>query len=1090
DLLLEQLHSLPDYPVIDVTVAAFFRFEDLLGNATLFFLHEIFRRDDRAKNTIAALQREGLLLDMRDVKATQEKILTRLNKQLDEQNAIAMQALKAGNFSQASQMSSQLERLQKSIKDVPENLQAAKDAWQKTHQQWVNFAARFDSWGKLLNSQISQVLAETETLHWEIEAVHDDVRANLAKSAEIADDVKALKQSMADLMARFDLSAQVKLSDEFTHHNSMSLKLIQSAITKLKALPHSHPDYNKVVLMGGSLLSSTGDIAAAEKLFLQAFNEAAPHSAEKALASFNLFLVRLRNKDYEQALVDLQTAIEIDRHYALHDIDKYPMIRLLGAGGMGSVFLCRDQWGEKQVVVKCFWEGRKGTRQAVFGEAMLMRQVAGAYVPAPLDCGYVDAHRQERPYFVSEYIEGALDGEIWLAQHGAFDVSTGIAVGIQIAKGLEVAHEKGIYHLDLKPANLLFKQTATGLMVKIIDFGLARVATSLRQEAMSRRTTAGMTQFGQAIMGTLLYAPPEQMGEERYGKPGAKSDFYAFGATLYRLMTNESPRTLNPRRLSDAPPELFDLLCHCKEENPRLRPKTAAEVVKRLETIFTAMTIVVSPTGNCQTISAAIKKAKAGDRILIKPGVYQEDLVIDKPLKIIGDGEVADIVVESQNASCITMKTDHALVRGLSLRNRAEKRYAVDMPQGQFTLEYCDITSDTLACVGIHGSETEGIVSHCQIHDGKDPGIMVYENGTGRIENCDIFGNAFAGIEIKTGGNHVIQHCQIHDNKQGGIYVYEDGKGRIENCDIFGNALAGIEIKTGGNPVIQHCQIHDGKGPGIFVNENGTGRIENCEIFGNAYAGIQIREGSNPVIQHCQIHDNQGGIFVNENGKGRIENCDIFGNAFSGIQIREGSNPVIQHCQIHDNQGGIFVNENGKGRIENCEIFGNAKAGITISEGGNPVIQHCQIHDNQGGIFVNENGTGQIESCEIFGNADVGMEIKTGSNPLVKNCQIHDNKNKNRFRQEVKEGGVVVWKNGKGRIENCNIFGNTDAGIAITEGGNPVIQKCTIKQNGYEAVWVYDGGAGTIENCDLRDNAKGAWDIESGCQVRRSGNKE
>jgi serine/threonine protein kinase len=179
---------------------------------------------------------------------------------------------------------------------------------------------------------------------------------------------------------------------------------------------------------------------------------------------------------------------------------------------MGCVFLCRDQWDEKQVVVKCFWEGRKGSRKEVFGEAMLMRKIAGAYVPEPLDCNYVDAHRQERPYFVSEYIEGALDGENWLAEHGAFDVSTGIAVGRIIAKGLEVAHENGIYHLDLKPANLLFKQTHTGLEVKIIDFGLARVATSLRQEAMSRRSASGMSEFGQTVMGTLLYAPPEQLG--------------------------------------------------------------------------------------------------------------------------------------------------------------------------------------------------------------------------------------------------------------------------------------------------------------------------------------------------------------------------------------------------------------------------------------------------------------------------------------------------------------------------------------------------------------------------------------------------
>ena len=62
DLILEQLHRLPDY----LAVEAFFRFEDLLGNATLFFLHEIFRRDQRTQETIAALQRENLLLDVRE----------------------------------------------------------------------------------------------------------------------------------------------------------------------------------------------------------------------------------------------------------------------------------------------------------------------------------------------------------------------------------------------------------------------------------------------------------------------------------------------------------------------------------------------------------------------------------------------------------------------------------------------------------------------------------------------------------------------------------------------------------------------------------------------------------------------------------------------------------------------------------------------------------------------------------------------------------------------------------------------------------------------------------------------------------------
>jgi serine/threonine protein kinase len=100
---------------------------------------------------------------------------------------------------------------------------------------------------------------------------------------------------------------------------------------------------------------------------------------------------------------------------------------------------------------------------------MKMRKIAGEYVPQPLDCGYADSTRQEHPYFVTEYIEASLDGEDWLSRYGKLDVPTGISVGLQIALGLQTAHSKGIYHLDLKPANLLFKPTDTGLMVKIID---------------------------------------------------------------------------------------------------------------------------------------------------------------------------------------------------------------------------------------------------------------------------------------------------------------------------------------------------------------------------------------------------------------------------------------------------------------------------------------------------------------------------------------------------------------------------------------------------------------------------------------------
>jgi formylglycine-generating enzyme required for sulfatase activity/tetratricopeptide (TPR) repeat protein len=386
-----------------------------------------------------------------------------------------------------------------------------------------------------------------------------------------------IETTITTLMAQLNLSSQVKPRDEFTPHNHTSLQLIREAMIQLKQLPAQMPEYSRVSLRVGSALSSTGELLQAERLFTQVI-ENTNKISEKALAYFNLFQVQLRRNAYQKALDNLQAAIAIDApRYALHDVARYPIIRLLGAGGMGCVFLCHDQLSKNQVVVKCFWEGCKEQHEEVFGEMMTMQEIAGDYVPKPLDCGYVDAAQQERPYFVTEYIEGVLDGETWLDKYGKLGERISIAVGLQIAKGLQIAHEKDLCHLDLKPANLLLKTTRIGLTVTIIDFGIAqRIATSLRNTVNSDTVTT--TALGKKIMRTLDYAPPEQKGVQRFGNPSSKSDIFAFGVILYRLITGETPHIIRPLPNK----ELSRLLISCLREDPAQRP-SAKQVVKCLE---------------------------------------------------------------------------------------------------------------------------------------------------------------------------------------------------------------------------------------------------------------------------------------------------------------------------------------------------------------------------------------------------------------------------------------------------------------------------------------------------------------------------
>ncbi len=342
-------------------------------------------------------------------------------------------------------------------------------------------------------------------------------------------------------------------------------------------------------------------------------------------------------------------------------------------------------------------------------------------------------------------------------------------------------------------------------------------------------------------------------------------------------------------------------------ENPaKVRMDGDKAIVANFIGVPSSRELIVSPSGagHYRTISEAIRIAPVNATIRVMPGVYRESLVLDKAVEILGMGTVEEIIVENTDAPCLLMQTESASVLGLTLRGRAglsgNKHYAVDIPEGELILEGCDITSDSLACVAIHGSQANPTISNCQIHDGKEGGIYVFDQGQGRIENCDIYSNTGAGVWITKEGTPVIFRCQIHDQvSHSGIYIDENGLGQVKDCDIFGNAYAGVFIKKDSNPLIQGCRIHDGKQRGILVAENGKSIIINCNIFSNNMAGVEIKIGANPTIRNCQIHDGKdAGIFVNDKGQGIIENCTISGNALTGIKIHKEANPTIRDCKI------------------------------------------------------------------------------------------------------------------------------------------------------------------------------------------------
>jgi parallel beta-helix repeat protein len=313
-------------------------------------------------------------------------------------------------------------------------------------------------------------------------------------------------------------------------------------------------------------------------------------------------------------------------------------------------------------------------------------------------------------------------------------------------------------------------------------------------------------------------------------------------------------------------------------------------------------TLVVDPWGHGDhsTIGAAIDAADPGTRILVRSGLYEEGLVIDKPLEIVGQGPVQDVIVRARGCDALLFKANIGRVSNLTLHYAGTGPFfGVDISQGRLELEDCDIVSECLAGIGVHDG-ADPRVRRNRIHDGQQGGVFVYEQGLGTFEDNDVFANALAGFEVKEGGNPTVRRNRIHDGQQGGVYVWGHGLGTFEDNDVFANAQAQVSVKEGGNPTVRRNRIHDGQQGGVYVWGHGLGTFEDNDVFANAQAGVTVKEGGNPTVRRNRINGNgYEGVWVYDGGHGRFEDNDLTDNARGAWDIDDDCD---EHVVRRDNQ--------------------------------------------------------------------------------------------------------------------------------------------------------------------------------------------
>jgi len=286
-------------------------------------------------------------------------------------------------------------------------------------------------------------------------------------------------------------------------------------------------------------------------------------------------------------------------------IEHYEIVRKLGAGGSGVVYLATDMLLQRPVVLKILRAGLLSAQQmrsTVLREARLASAIEHPNVCAIYEVGEAG----DEGYIVMQYVPGQSIDE--LIARGPGTPQLVLSVGIQIADGLQAAHALGIFHRDLKPQNVMLTE---GGLVKILDFGLARRLqpedAGFDPSKPGLAKDASMAATYTARGGTIRYMAPEQFVT---GQSSVQSDVWALGVILYELASGRHPfsrpdaedfQAIRAIQFSDPPdlseivptiaPELKSVIATCLEKNPGERYNSAAEVREALKTIMKALQI-------------------------------------------------------------------------------------------------------------------------------------------------------------------------------------------------------------------------------------------------------------------------------------------------------------------------------------------------------------------------------------------------------------------------------------------------------------------------------------------------------------------
>ncbi|WP_344314777.1 right-handed parallel beta-helix repeat-containing protein [Fodinicola feengrottensis] len=531
--------------------------------------------------------------------------------------------------------------------------------------------------------------------------------------------------------------------------------------------------------------------------------------------------------------------------------------------------------------------------------------------------------------------------------------------------------------------------------------------------------------------------------------------------------------------------------------------------------------------GSHRTISAALRAASNGSVISVAPGVYHENVLVDRDISIIADREHGGVELVGADGPALVSRGGTVEVRGLAVRGSGSGA-AVQTSAGTLTMVDCEVSDGWLEADGyatpvlrgcrvhsvigaglrvhgdakvealgcaIEGVDGDAVVVGQSARAGLRDTVMLRPSGHGvalsdrafvELANCTVAHTGGVGVHVDRQARAVLRESKITDTAGDAIQLVggalDSTVAEQDPCTVeaTGTTIArsgahGLSVHGAAHAVVRECTVNTVAKSGLIAEAGGRITADDCTVSGSGSTALVAR-GARVEAADCTLsRAGANGVFLDGAAHVTLRRCIVSGSSFSAVHLAGEAVAELDTCTVAESpQHGVRVTGQAMVRMTGGRVEHAAMSGVQVEETGDATVRHTTIEHAAVGIRVQTPHRPLFEDCTVGATTQAGMEVAAGCGPTVRDSRFTDSEG----------AGVFLDRDSRATIEDCVIRDSKGSGLVVWDGARPTVRTLRVERSGKNGVYLATDAAGALDDVTITESQFPAIFVGKGARPR------